>query len=158
MFDSPVSRACVLLWTFLGVPVQNHAHVPSLLTPLGLRYIPCCLLVPTSPHFPSQTTCIRLPLVFFSFSYSLLLSSRRPTSLSACRISSTTRMQSAELTPKVNQRAPQKPLDSPTRPARPDAEQVPRPSTGERSHSCFPHGFSPGWLSSVSSPSAPKAM
>ena len=135
--------------------MYNRAHVPMFLTQLGLRYIPAvCLLAPASRHSPSPTTCIQFPLVFSSFSCSPVLSSRRRTSRSACRISSRTRMQSAEWTPKVNQRALQKPLDSPTRPARPDAEQVPRPSTGERSHSCFLHGFSPGWPSSASSPSA----
>ena len=116
------------------------------------RHILAPLLIPTPPS-PSPIICVRLPLASSSFSYSLL-SSQLPTSRSACRISRTTRMQPAESTPKVNQRALQKRSDSPTRPARPDAEQVPRSSTGERSHSCFLRGFSPGWPSSASSPSA----
>ena len=57
----------------------------------------------------------------------------------------------------VNRRALRKRSDSPTRSARNCVEQVPRPSTGERSHSCFLRGFSHGWPSPANSPSVPKA-
>ena len=60
-------------------------------------------------------------------------------------------MQSAASTPKVNQRALQKPPDSPTRPALPYVDQVLRVSTGGSSHNCSHRGFSHGWLSSASS-------
>ena len=53
-------------------------------------------------------------------------------------------MQLAALTPEVTQRVLRKRLDLPTGPVGLDVEEVPRVSTGESSHSCFPRGFYPG--------------
>jgi hypothetical protein len=108
------------------------------------------LTVPPGSFLP--TTCIQFPVVPSSFSYAFLLSSRRQTSRSAWRILGTTQMQLVALTFKATQLAPQMRSDSPTRPAQHDVEQVPRLSTGGSLHSCFPHGFFPGWLSLASSP------
>jgi len=60
--------------------------------------------------------------------------------------------QPAVLILKVNQRALQTRLDSPTAPARIDVGQTLRVSVGGSSPSYFPRGFFPGWLSSVNSP------
>ena len=111
----------------------------------------CSLWVCPPPPFPLLTTCIQFLLVPSYFSCHFLLSSRQPTSHSVWWISRTTPMQSAALTPEVTQRVLQQRLDLPTRPARPDADQMPRTSGGLSSLSHFPHGFFPGSLLPASS-------
>jgi hypothetical protein len=108
------------------------------------------LTVPRVSFLP--TTCIQFPLVSSSFSYAFSPLSVRSTSRSAWKGSGTIPMRLAALTLKVTQLAPQRRLDSPTRPAQHDVEQVPRLSTGGHLRSCFPRGFFPGWLSSASFP------
>jgi len=103
----------------------------------------------TVPQFPPPNTCTQSQSISSSSSSSFLPSPRRQTSHSAWNISGTTLMPLVALIPEVAQRVLHKRLDSPTRHARPDAEETQRVSTGESSH--IP-GCLHGWLSSVSSP------